>query len=227
MLFLSACGENDNGNLSASFGATVSPTPTPAPRTEELRVRSLTLSSISFDKGDYVWIIARGEIKVGPFIGYVDPDGNDSWMLRGYSIVPDAPHGGLLCRLKGQTSWTFCGSDTEFQPDEAGQIEFQINDDQQGNNDPDDYFQVGIIVASYSVRDTYVKETTNGQQNTQQSSDTTTSDYVPSVPTVPPPMNSWDCGKPGVSSAYPSECSIILDRENWERQQAEERQYAP
>lgn len=224
LMILSACGGSGSGSSSTVSLAppTVGPTPTPEPRTEELHVKTLTSSSLSFDKGDYVWIIAQGEIRMGPFVGYLDPDGSDSWLLSGYNIVPNAPHGGLLCRLKGQTDWSFCGSDTEFQPEEPGQLEFQINDRDQGNNDPGDYFQVGIVVASYSVRAEYVKSAKQQQIETQSQSAETDS-YSPSniEANVPPPNDSQDCTNPSVSSAWATECSVIIDRENWERDMAE------
>jgi hypothetical protein len=138
---------------------------------EELRVNSLTSGTLNFDAGDHVWIVAQGEVRVGPFVGYVDPDGRDSWLLSGYSIRPDVPHGALLCRLKGQSEWSYCGSDTEFQADSPGQLEFEINDNEQGNNDPDSFFQVAVVAAPYSVRADYVRNARNDDSSQAQSAD--------------------------------------------------------
>lgn len=222
VLVLAACGGAGAGSSSSPSlaAATIGPTPTPEPRSEQLRVKSLTSSSLNFAKGDYVWIVAQGEIKVGAFVGYVDPDGRDTWLLSGYNIVPDAPHGGLLCRLKGQTEWSFCGSDTEFQPEESGQLEFQVNDREQENNDPDTYFEVVVIAAPYSVRAGYLASVTPEAPSQNEAVDSSGSTTDPQA-NVPPPNDSQDCMNPSVNAAYSTECSVIVDRENGERFMAE------
>ena len=129
----------------------IPPTPTPSPRLETLRVNQLTASALTFQNGDFVWVQPSGEVQVGPFVGFVGPEGNGSWLLADYSIVSDIPHGALICRVKGQEEWYFCGEGFEVQSEVAGQLEFQVNDKDQSNNDPNTAFMVRIAAAPYAI----------------------------------------------------------------------------
>ena len=123
------------------------PTATPAPQQFTVQVNSLTQTNIYIQHGQYVLIQADGTIKVGPFVGYVDPDGKNDTFLTGYSIVSDVPHGALLCRFRG-AEWAYCGSGVAFQSDGEGYLDFEVNDNDQGNNATTDFFNVTVIVSN-------------------------------------------------------------------------------
>jgi hypothetical protein len=103
--------------------------------------------------GDYIWVMAQGEIRLGMFAGFADPGGRSSAFLAGYSTVPELPHGALLCRVTGET-WQICGAEREFQAAVSGQLEFTVNDDDRANNSG--AFDVRIFVSPYSHRTQYL-----------------------------------------------------------------------
>lgn len=123
------------------------PTATPAPQQFTVQVNSLTQTNLYIQKGQYVLIQADGAIKVGPFVGYVDPDGRNDAFLTGYSIISDVPHGALLCRFHGG-EWAYCGRGVVFQSDGDGYLDFDINDNDQDNNTASDFFNVTVTVSN-------------------------------------------------------------------------------
>jgi len=169
----------------------IPPTATPAQRVETLHINQFTASDLTFQKDEFVWIQPSGEVKVGPFVGFVGPEGRDSWLLASYSIVPNIPHGALLCRIKGQTEWSYCGEELEVQLKEAGQLEFQVNDNDQSNNDPNTAFMVRITVAPYSAkgRSQPTAHSSSSSNSNEASDPNNGQNVVASNPTDPTPID--------------------------------------
>ncbi|GAB4577801.1 MAG: hypothetical protein Fur0022_05330 [Anaerolineales bacterium] len=147
-LSLLAC-KTLGGQTSGGLPFLAQPTPTPA--VYSLQIQEPTLTEIHVEPGDYVWITASGNVTLGMFAGSTGPAGTSSMLLSGYSTVPDLPHGALLCRVKGDKEWQYCGAELEFQPSRKGVLELTVNDEDRGNNIG--AFQVQVVVsAGYSAR---------------------------------------------------------------------------
>ena len=120
---------------SPSLTATI--TPTSVPRIS-LTVYRRTDSTIQVTTGDEITIEANGFIKVGDFVGSVDPNGRTAGMLgaslESYNLQPNFPHGGLMCKVKGESQWRFCGTSLTFTAPFSGILEFEVNDNDQANN---------------------------------------------------------------------------------------------
>lgn len=155
-LLLFGCSQtNQDSNITQpttfATATPIPPTSTPTPRVETLRVNQLTSSNLTFQENEFVWVQPSGEVKVGPFVGFVSPQGDSSLFLTGYSIAPAIPHGALMCRIKGQAEWYYCGEEFAVRSEVTGQLEFQVNDNDQGNNDSSTAFTVRITVAPYPI----------------------------------------------------------------------------
>lgn len=175
---LAACGGKASSGSSAT-AVPIQPTPTPVPRVENLRIQGHTTSRVQIDKGDYVWIQAGGEIKEGPFVGFISPDGRDNPMLNSmYNIDSGLPFGSLICRWSDQREWSLCGSETVFQSKRSGTIEFEVNDRDKGAHDPRTYFSVRVVAAPYEVRhqrnNAAASDNNHSSQQQQSSNDSST-----------------------------------------------------
>ena len=155
-------------------------TATPAPQQYTIQINMLTPTEIYVREGQYVWIQANGSIKVGPFIGYVDPDGKNDSFLTGYSLVSDIPHGALICRFRGY-DWAYCGSEVAFQSNRDGYLDFDINDNDQGNNTTTDYFNVTVIVSNTQLTIPQSADTANTSTNSTFTDSTYESDNTSSL----------------------------------------------
>jgi len=105
-----------------------------------LRVNTFIRTNIHVKSGDLIKIFATGNIKVGPWVGHSDPDGRSSGFagadLSFYNIVQTLNHAALLYRFSGEgaSDWKFAGKQMEFYAQQNGFLEFQVNDNDQGNN---------------------------------------------------------------------------------------------
>lgn len=123
--------------------ATVIPSgPTPAPR-GEIEVGSYTQANdICVEAGDRLSIQAEGLMKVGDWVGdggYVGPDGTERGAFGvalgdDFDLVNPISHAALMCRLIGESEWRKCGSRSDFEAPLSGCLEFEINDNDPGNN---------------------------------------------------------------------------------------------
>jgi hypothetical protein len=95
-------------------------------------------SSICFKEGNVVTIEATGQIRVGTFVGNSDPDGRTSGVmgmsLESYNIVSAYNHAALMYRLNGETEWRLAGRKKKFIAPRNGCLQFQVNDNSQGDN---------------------------------------------------------------------------------------------
>ncbi|HEX2907551.1 MAG TPA: hypothetical protein VHO69_11855 [Phototrophicaceae bacterium] len=119
--------------------ATPTPTITPTPAMMSLKVSELTLSLICVQTGDTIQVQAKGTIRVGQWVGTVDPDGTEDGAFGvplgdGFDLVRKYPHGALMCRVEGEKDWRLCGTEAEFTAPSNGCLEFEINDNDQGAN---------------------------------------------------------------------------------------------
>jgi hypothetical protein len=109
-----------------------------APKPVSLKVSTQTTSRIKVSRGDKVTIKAHGNIIVGPWVGGSDPDGRSSGFagasLAQYNLVPNFNHAALLYRISRESGWRLAGKSVEFEADQDGALEFQVNDNDQGNN---------------------------------------------------------------------------------------------
>lgn len=102
------------------------------------------LSDICVQPGDGVTIKAAGLIKVGTFAGdggFVGPEGTERGALglpigNNYDLEPALPHSVLMFRIVGETVWRSYAAvpARTFTAPSAGCLEFQINDNDPGNN---------------------------------------------------------------------------------------------
>ncbi|NJO05038.1 MAG: hypothetical protein HC876_05650 [Chloroflexaceae bacterium] len=112
-----------------------------------------TASNVCIAAGDTVTVTASGEIKTGNYVGYLGPDGAETFMLfgasvpidEGYDIVQAFPHAAMMCRIGADDDWRLCGSNATFTADKNGCLEFQTNDIDKGNNDG--FFDIRIEIA--------------------------------------------------------------------------------
>lgn len=95
---------------------------------------------IEVEEGSIVKISASGNIKVGNFVGSSAPDGLSSGVfgvsLSAYNLVPEFKHAVLMYGLPGDTKWRSCGLGCQFIAQTSGkmEIQFEINDNSQGDN---------------------------------------------------------------------------------------------
>jgi hypothetical protein len=104
-----------------------------------LQVNELTQTNICVPAGSTISVRASGSIRVGPFVGVVDPEGTERGFMGAtlgdsYDLVRSLPHGALMCRVTGEQDWRLCAANLTFQSPLDGCLEFQINDNDQGNN---------------------------------------------------------------------------------------------
>lgn len=226
LLFMEPLPASQAASLMAPTAAS---TPTPTPRVETLRVNKFTTSALTFQENEFVWVQASGEVKVGPVVGFVGPRGRGSGLLTSYSLVPNMPHGALLCRIKGQAEWSYCSEEVEGQIKSSGQLEFQVNDNDQSNNDPTTAFTVRIVVAPYSVK---AQQEIQGQHQPahQKPDNTATPASSPTAPaaektriTITPTAKQTPTTQAGLDSdwhdsqfafKYPSRSGLTVDRSN-------------
>ena len=117
-------------------------------------VNKLRKTEIKVIPGNHVHVEATGSIHVGKAVGDVTPDGKiylGHGLLRiriapSYNIVSGYPHGALIWRVQGEPDWKLCGSNADFDISSRGVLEFQINDADQSDNNPHDYFHVNVAV---------------------------------------------------------------------------------
>ncbi len=104
----------------------------------DLNINTYMRSSIDVSPGDLILIKATGSIKVGPWVGHSDPNGRTGGFanadLSHYNIVPEFNHAALLYRMSGESEWQYAGKEIEFYAQSSGFLEFEVNDNDQGNN---------------------------------------------------------------------------------------------
>jgi Trypsin-like peptidase domain len=106
----------------------------PAEPPSSLQVSGYTQSGLCVNAGDMLEIEASGSIVVGSILGTASPDGIDVIFSQIYNLVPEFSHGALLCKLDSESLWRECGSHASFVVENQGCLEFQVNDNDQGNN---------------------------------------------------------------------------------------------
>jgi hypothetical protein len=103
-----------------------------------IKVSGLSSTRICFHEGDVITIEASGQITVGAFVGNSGPDGRESgvgsFSLAGYNIVSEFNHAALLYRISGDRGWRLAGKRKKFIAGRDGCLEFEINDNRQGDN---------------------------------------------------------------------------------------------
>lgn len=112
-------------------------TPTPRVRNYTFSVARKTRTSIYVNAGDKVEIQATGTIRTGPFCGFVGPEGaNDGiqFWCSSYSLIKSYRFGSLLYSSTNDDEWNFCGKSCSFSYSGGGNLEFEVNDEDQGNN---------------------------------------------------------------------------------------------
>ena len=101
-------------------------------------VNSHLNTHINVRKGELVQITAAGTINVGPFVGDSGPDGRESGLLgfplAKYNIVREFRHAVLMFKLNEADNWVVCGANVKFRSAKDGELIFQVNDNDQGNN---------------------------------------------------------------------------------------------
>jgi hypothetical protein len=105
----------------------------------QLQVNELTETNICVPAGSTVSVRASGSIRVGSFVGVVDPQGTEQGFMGAplgdsYDLIRSLQHGALMCRMTGEQDWRLCAANLTFQSPLDGCLEFQINDNDQGNN---------------------------------------------------------------------------------------------
>ncbi len=105
---------------------------------QTLPINSLTETHIPVKKGETVLITATGSINVGPWVGLSGPQGRTAGLIgfpiSHYSIVKSFNHAVLMFKLAKADAWTACGANFKFTADKNGELIFQVNDNDQGNN---------------------------------------------------------------------------------------------
>jgi tetratricopeptide (TPR) repeat protein len=123
--------------------------------------------NLCVEPGDTVRLIAKGAVQVGFWVGAVDPDGTRGSLLGDGSLVWLYPHGSLLCKLSSEKKWRFCGSFLEFTAPSAGCLEFEVNDENKGNNQGAFTVDVSIMATnSNTPAETAVMTATNATPST-------------------------------------------------------------
>lgn len=104
----------------------------------EVNVSEFIRTKICVKEFDLVTIEATGQIRVGSMVGTSDPDGRQAGVLgmslESYNIVSAFNHAALLYRMEGESEWHLAGKRKKFYADRNGCIEFQVNDNMQGDN---------------------------------------------------------------------------------------------
>lgn len=113
--------------------ATAVPAVVGTPVDVTLSVNGFTRSTACVTAGQRVRVQASGRVTVGLFLGTVTPDGIENFVGT-YDLVPGYRHGGLMCRIQGETQWDFCGDSRQFTAAQSGCLEFEVNDNDQSNN---------------------------------------------------------------------------------------------
>ena len=105
---------------------------------ETIKINCLTNTHINVKQGETVLIKAWGTINVGPIVGDSSPDGRSTGLfgfsLVNYDIVKNFKHAVLMFKLADGSDWTACGSNYKFKAEADGELIFQVNDNDQGNN---------------------------------------------------------------------------------------------
>ncbi|MDX1911533.1 MAG: hypothetical protein SFV22_08620 [Saprospiraceae bacterium] len=101
---------------------------------KEISVSEDTDTGIELRAGDRVQIKATGSIRVGAFLGHSGPEGIQCYMCERYNIVKQFKHGSLMFKRSGLSSWEYCGQSRVFTVASPGELSFEINDNEQGNN---------------------------------------------------------------------------------------------
>jgi hypothetical protein len=97
-------------------------------------------TKISLQPGDILKIQASGLIRVGPFVGTSGPKGIDGdkgfagGSLAAYNITTSCNHGCLLYRTSSGGQWQCYSEGTSVSIQDGGTLQFQVNDNDQGNN---------------------------------------------------------------------------------------------
>ena len=106
---------------------------------DTIKVYGNITSGIHVENGDLVNIKASGSIRVGAWVGNSGPEGISRGVgnisLAQYCYFPNFNHGALLYRI-GSDEWKcyLAGTDNNFISPQSGNIEFAVNDNDQGNN---------------------------------------------------------------------------------------------
>jgi hypothetical protein len=118
-----------------------------------LAVGRRLVSTIYVHKGEIVHIHAEGIMQLGNKVGNSGPGGIDGnkgvlgFSLIGYNIFPACNHGALLYRFGEGDAWKYYdyNSKNEYIVHSTGFIEFNINDNKQGDN-------VGAYTVTVTIR---------------------------------------------------------------------------
>ncbi len=105
--------------------------------------QTITKTKIRVQRGQTIQISAEGRIKVGDWVGTVNPAGKENLNnlpfridVTTYNIAPQFPHGALLFRIAPETKWRYCGEQCSFIATTSGEsvVEFIVNDKDRTNN---------------------------------------------------------------------------------------------
>lgn len=105
---------------------------------QTIKVNALLHTKIKIRIGEKVVISATGTINVGQWVGISGPEGKSGGVfgfpISNYNIVPNFRHALLMLKLQDADDWISCGANFEFTATKNGELIFQVNDNDQGNN---------------------------------------------------------------------------------------------
>jgi hypothetical protein len=101
---------------------------------KSISVYGLSPTRINVEAGDSIFVRAEGIIKVGEIYGNSTPAGIERLRSEKYCIEKNISHGALLIRVGEQLRWAYCGERFAQIATASGELFFQVNDNDQGNN---------------------------------------------------------------------------------------------
>ena len=136
----------------------------------------LKATDICVQTGDVVAIKAEGEIEVGTYAGdggKVGPEGTERGLLGlpigdNYDLVPAFPHAVLMFRIVGETAWRSYADPTArtFTVPATGCLEFQLNDNDPGNNSDTGFLNITVSITPAMAITTQTPQSTDTPPST-------------------------------------------------------------
>ena len=112
----------------------------PTYHTQSFQIRTYTPKAILVKKGDEIVIHPSGSMIIGEWLGTSTPKGKESGLfgfsITRYSFFQKIPHAALLYKFSWESnnSWKYCGEKIQIVAPNSGYLEFNINDNKQGDN---------------------------------------------------------------------------------------------
>lgn len=127
--------KHETKNIATFIDSFLEPNETPP---VEIEIEGYKKTQVKVLPGNLIRIKSSGNVRLGPHVGSTDPDGLASgvagFSLESYNINRSIRHGALMYRVSGDQEWKLSGKEVEFTTQQGGYLEFQINDNDQGNN---------------------------------------------------------------------------------------------